>query len=260
AREDQGWKSVVENILEASKLAHDDPYRRSVFFRPLGLRAGEELHVARRVPLDPGARAALVLGFHNPHLTEDDVADLELRVLAPEDAVRVEPPARFPLPGELDVPFEVLGGEPALTVQVGPAPAEHTAVTMRFGVTAGATAHAAADVSPRSEDGVALAERGPEQDDDVVAPPRVEVLRLYDTVFRNAQMQPAAALNVVDAFQRLLPHEQRLAEKRALLLAELGEAERAWHVLRTLDPELLGDDARLLLFRLHAAHDGGAGL
>ncbi|HEX6938820.1 MAG TPA: hypothetical protein VF158_05370, partial [Longimicrobiales bacterium] len=81
AREDQGWKSVVANILAASKLAHDDPYRRSVFFRPLGLRVEGELHVARRVPLEPGARAALVLGFHNPHLTEDDVADLELRVL-----------------------------------------------------------------------------------------------------------------------------------------------------------------------------------
>src|SRR5690606_26719516 len=235
AREEQGWKSVVENILEASKLAHDDPYRRSVFFRPLGLRVGEELHVARRVPLEPGARAALVLGFHNPHLTEDDVANLELRVLAPEDAVRVEPPARFPPTGELEVPFEVLGGEPALTVQVGPAPAEHTAVTLRFGVTA-------------------------EAGDDDVAPSRAEVLRLYDVVFRNAQMLPSTALNVVDAFERLLPGEQRLAEKRALLLAELGEAERAWHVLRTLDPELLGDDARLLLFRLHAARDGGAGL
>src|SRR5690606_25409667 len=99
-RADEGWRRVVENILEASKLAHDDPYRRSVFFRPLGLRVDGELHVDRRIPLAPGARAALVLGFHNPHLTEDDVARLELRVLAPEDAVRAEPPARFPPTGE----------------------------------------------------------------------------------------------------------------------------------------------------------------
>src|SRR5690606_22893949 len=194
-------------------------------------------------------------------LTEDDVARLELRVLAPEDAVRVQPPARFPPTGELEVPFEVLGGEPALTVQVGPAPAEHTAVTMRFGVTAGATTHAAADVSPRSEDGVTLVKRAPAQDDDaLVAPSRADVLRLYDTVFRNAQMQPAAALNVVDAFQRLLPHEQRLAQARALRVAELGAAERAWHVLGPADRELVGDDARRLLFRLHAARGGGGGL
>src|SRR5690606_29345538 len=89
---------------------------------------------------------------------------------------------------------------------------------------------------------------------------RADILRLYDVVQRNAHMDPADALDVLDAFERLLPREQRLAERRALLLAELGEAERAWHVLRALDPELLGDDARLLLFRLHAARDGGAGL
>src|SRR5690606_26356198 len=200
AREDQGWKSVVENILEASKLAHDDPYRRSVFFRPLGLRAGEELHVARRVPLDPGARAALVLGFHNPHLTEDDVADLELRVLAPEDAVRVEPPARFPLPGELDVPFEVLGGEPALTVQVGPAPAEHTAVTMRFGVTAGENGRGGSGSMVQE----AAASHSPAKSDDAAVASRAEVLRLYDVVQRNAHMDPADELDVLDAFERLL--------------------------------------------------------
>ena len=256
AREEQGWKSVVENILEASKLAQDDPYRRSVFFRPVGLRVGEDLHVARRVPLEPGARAALVLDFHNPHLAEDDVANLELRVLAPEDAVRVEPPARFPLTGELEVPLEVLGGEPALTVQVGPTPAEHTAVTMRFAVTAGPNGRGGSALLVRE----AAASYSPVKSDDAAVASRADILRLYDVVQRNAHMDPADALDVLDAFERLLPREQRLAERRALLLAELGEAERAWHVLRALDPELLGDDARLLLFRLHAARDGGAGL
>ena len=255
AREDRGWENVVENILEASKLAPDDPYRRSVFFRPLGLRVGDELHVARRVPLEAGARATLLLGFHNPHLTEDDVAGLELRVLAPDDAVRVESPARFPLTGQLEVPFEVLGGEPALTVQVGPAPAEHTAVTMRFAVRAGQDGPGGVGALA----GETAASPSPAKSGDAVAW-RAEVLRLYDVVQRNASMQPAGELNVLDAFERLLPGDQRLAERRALLLAELGDTERAWHVLRTLDPELLGDDARLLLFRLHAARDGGAGL
>src|SRR5690606_15690304 len=137
----------------------------------LGLRVDGELHVDRRVPLAPGARAALVLGFHNPHLTEDDVANLELRVLAPEDAVHVEPPARFPPTGELEVPFEVLGGEPALTVQVGPAPAEHTAVTLRFRAMAEADARRAHATSSLSASG--------EGDDDIVATSRAELLRLY---------------------------------------------------------------------------------
>src|SRR5690606_28932575 len=106
----------------------------------------------------------------------------------------------------------------------------------------------------------AAARYAPAKSEDGAVASHAEVLRLYDVVQRNARMDPADELDVLDAFERLLPHEQRLAERRALLLAELGKAERAWHVLRTLDPELLGDDARLLLFRLHAARDGGAGL
>lgn len=48
----------------------DDPYRSSVFFRPIGTRVGDELQEVRRLPLKPGAHAALTLHFYNPHLSE----------------------------------------------------------------------------------------------------------------------------------------------------------------------------------------------
>ncbi|HEX7050823.1 MAG TPA: hypothetical protein VF188_11515, partial [Longimicrobiales bacterium] len=53
-REDEGWRRAVDAVLDMSRAAEGDPYRGSVFFRPLGLRAGDALHASRRVPLEPG--------------------------------------------------------------------------------------------------------------------------------------------------------------------------------------------------------------
>src|SRR5690606_15633290 len=114
----------------------EDPYGRCVFFRPLELSVNGDAHAGRRVPLSPGDAATLRLGFYNPHLSEDDVARHELRVLAPEDALTVAAPARFPATGEVEVELEARGSDPTLTVQIGPAPAEHTSVTMRFAAAA----------------------------------------------------------------------------------------------------------------------------
>ncbi len=259
-REDEGWRRVVDHVLEASRQCDEDPYCRSVFFRPVALHVNGESLVARRVPLEPGTRATLVLGFHNPHLTQDDLARLELRALAAEDALRVDLPAHFPPTGELEVPFEVVGGEPVLTIQIGPAPAEHTSVRLRFGARTGEGAARRDSIESHAE--LASGSIPPRDADSIeaVAASREDVMRLYDVVFRNARMESADALDVLDAFQRLLPVEQRLKERRAFLLDEQGEEERAWHVLHGLDPEIMGDDARFLLFRLHAARDGGAGL
>ncbi len=309
-REDEGWRRAVDAVLAMSRAAEDDPYRGSVFFRPLGLRVGGELHESRRLPLEPGARAALALRFHNPHLSEGDAARLALRVLASDDA-RADAPERFPLEGDLDIPFEAAGPRAELTVEIGPAPVEHTTVTHRFavrgggeggggGAEAGPVAHeglggasgaaparsaeaaervgeaasglghagARPDGIPESAPGrgyagarpaaspvvagggrVHPADRTPPDAAAPVAVPRDEIARLHDVVFRNARLEPDDALDVLDAFQRLVPDDPRLAEHRALLLAARGDEEGAYRVLRALDPERLGDDARVLLFR-----------
>lgn len=276
-REDEGWRRAVDAVLDMSRAAEGDPYRGSVFFRPLGLRAGDALHASRRVPLEPGTPAALALRFHNPHLTADDAARLTLRVLASDDA-HADAPERFPLDGDLDIPFEATGPRPELTVEIGPAPVEHTAVTERFAVRVSAPgAGAASDRARGSEEAAPSADA--EALDRAVDPTatrgsagtppgaaaapgavaasgaaaeaaaRDELLRLHDVVFRNARFEPGDALDVLDAFDRLLPDEPRLAERRALLLAERGEDDEAYRILQALDPDRLGDDARFVLLR-----------
>ena len=266
-REDEGWRRAVDGVLAMSGAGEDRAYHGSVFFRPVGLRVDGELYVARRVPLAPGTRAALVIAFHNPHLSESDVAHHTLRVLAAEHAVRVDVPERFPAVGELEVPFEVIGDDPTLTVEIGPTPSEHTSITLRLGSGARGVvrlAHddAASHASARTyEEAPALSPPVSEAGSDAQAlASRKALLRVYDVVMRNARMEPADALDVLDAFDPLLPGEQRLAERRALLLHATGDVEGAWNVLRGLDPEIMGNDARFLLFRLHAERDGGVGL
>jgi hypothetical protein len=239
-REDEGWCRVVDEVLRMSRECADDPYRKSIFFRPRGLRIGGELHVARTVPLEPGARASLSLRFYNPHLSEDEISGHSLRLLAPEDALRAEPPGSFPLSGELVIPFEMLGGEPELTVQVVPSPALHTSVTERL-VAYGRT-------MTRAEGAEAT-----------VSPPTAELLALYHSVLRKAVFsRPADELDVLAGFQRILPDEPRIVERTGILLTERGEEAEAIRVLRRINPELLGDDARFTLFRLLLRRDTAA--
>lgn len=238
-REDEGWRRTIENLLEMSAGSEDDPYRSSVFFRPLGLRIGEELHETRRVPVAEGSEASLALRFHNPHLAEGDVGRHTLQVLASDDAV-AESPGRFPLAGDLEIPFRVVGDDPELTVKIGPAPAGHTSITQRL-ATHGHEARVRSIPAPNGEVG------------------RGELIGVYDLVRRLASFEPGDELTVVEAFQRLLPNEQRIAERRAALLAREGRDDEAYAILRELNPETMGDEARLLLFRLTLLRESDEG-
>ena len=133
-RENPGWERTVDEVLAMSFASESDPYRDSVFFRPLGVRAGGEPHEARRVPLAPGERASVALRFYNLHLTEQDAYGKRLRLSAPAESLRLsDAPSGFPLHGDLNLDVEVVGRDPELTVQIGPAPARHTAVLLRLG-------------------------------------------------------------------------------------------------------------------------------
>jgi hypothetical protein len=238
-REAVGWRNTIDHLLEMSRASEDDPYRQSVFFRPAGLRVGDEVHVARRVPLEPGTSAALQLQFYNPHLTEEDVQGYELRVLAPEDTLTVATPAHFPLSGDLELELETHGGTPELTVQIGPVTAQHTSVTERF-VTRGQEARL--EVASPAEEGATAA-------------PREELLRLYEFIQRNARFNEGDDLDLLDTFEHLLPGEQRIRERRAVLLAQRGDPDRAFAILRDLNPETLGDEARFRYFQLLLQRD-----
>lgn len=229
-QEDEGWRGVVDDVVRASRESEDDPYRTSVFFRPLGLRTNGETYVARRVPLEADTEGSLLLRFYNPHLNGSDRSERALRVLAPADELRIEAPESFPLCGDLEIPFQVVGGNPEVTVQVLPSPAEHTSVTERF-----------------------IGREREESDDDSSASaisPR-DLLGLYDSVRRNAVFDdPGDHLDFLSELQRLLPDEAVIAEERALLYWATGEEETAFRLLREIDADRLGDEARLLLFRL----------
>lgn len=227
-REDAGWRAVVDGLLAVSRACPDEPYKESVFFRPLAVRAAGELHPARTVPLPPGERAELRLEFYNPHLSAGDVAPLSLRALAPEDALRVRAPERFPATGEAAIEVEALASGGTLALQVGPAPALHTSLSLRFG------APAAPREGRPAPGGV----------------PEARVKAACDVVLRAARLDPAAERAVLDAFHAALPGDAAIAERRAVALAAVGEEAAAFAALRPLDPERLGDDARFLRFRL----------
>jgi hypothetical protein len=243
-REEDGWRRVVDQVLAMSGASEDDPYRRSVFFRPLGLKVGDASRTrARGVPLEPGERAILDLGFHNPHLDDDFLAGHHLRLLAAGDALRATAPDVVPRDGIVEVGIEPLGPDPELTIQIGPAGGNHTHVVERFRVRrdgadeeAGheSLAHGAADAARRRE----------------------ELMSLYDFVLRNCQFGPGDIVDFFERFAGLLPDQQRIREDWALHQYREGEAAEALRILEGLDPERMGsDDARFALFRLRVATD-----
>ncbi|MBI4544813.1 MAG: hypothetical protein HY703_06445 [Gemmatimonadetes bacterium] len=227
--EDEGWRRTIDRLLAMSQESHQDPYRTSVFFRPLGVRAAGALRPARVQELEPGAPATLVLRFYNPHLSELDVSDHRLELLAAQDTLRVRGPERFPSIGEVQVELEALGGRPELAVQIGPVPVQHTLIVERF-----------ARARPAARPAEAGTGAAPE-----------ELLQLYEFVARHARWDsPDARLELLAWFEKLLPDEQRVLEARALLLLGRGSEDAAYAILRELDVERLGDEARLALFRL----------
>jgi hypothetical protein len=241
-REEEGWRRAVDEVLRMSAASESDPYRRSIFFRPAGLRtADEELAIARRVPLEPGTRATLQLNFYNPHLDDEALAGHHLRLLAPADALRVEAPGALPREGAVEVVVEPLG--PAeLTIQVGPGAAQHTQVVERF----------------RTRDQHASV-AGDDGDPADVARRREELLGLYDFVKRNAAFGPGDEADFHERFAALLPDEQRIREEWGLLYYRDGSATEALRLLGGLDPERMeSDDARFALFRLRINDDGAA--
>jgi hypothetical protein len=235
-REDEGWRRVVDRVLELSARTDEQPYRRSVFFRAAGLRIGDELHVARRVPLEPGRDATLLLRFYNPHLSDADVEQLALQVLAPPDVLEAHFAERFPTAGDVEVALRTLGPDPSLTLQIGPGAAQHTSITERFSTRAARSRAASSRPAVVKHD----------------------LLRVCDLVLRDGA-NAADPLEVIDAFERLLPDEPRVLERKACLLAARGREAEAFRILRALDPETMGDGARLLRFRLLAAHDAATG-
>jgi hypothetical protein len=206
-----------------------------VFFRPVGLLTNGELHPARRVPLAVGDRASLLLRFYNPHLTGERARDFTLRALPVDQALRVEGPTTFPPVGDVELGLEVLGESPELLVNIGPAPAQHTSITTRF-------------ITPEQ---ASAAEAGPASES-----VRAGLVHLYDSVYRNAQFPSLDnELEFLSAFERLVPGESKLLERKGLLLSRVGREEDAFHVLRSLNPEMLGDEARFALFHMWLHRD-----
>jgi len=232
-REVEGWRRSVDAVLEMSAGSADRPYRRSVFFRPTGIRREDgEVVVARRTSLEEGESVRLLLAFHNPHLEPGEVEGLELRARAPEETLRVEGPGPFPRSGAHELGIEAVGeGERELRLEIRPAPARHTGVLERF---------ARPGRERRTEAGAGPAGRVPEE----------TVRELFEVVDRTMEARgPEEMAEVLRAFEGALPGAQELPERRALLLAGAGRGEEAFRILSALNPELLGDDARFLLFR-----------
>lgn len=228
-----GWRRSIDEILAMSRASEGHPYERCVFFRPGGIRmAGGELLPTRRVPLEPGTSGALVLHFHNPHLTEDDLERVALRLHAPPDALRTDERMSVPRDGEMEVAFETLDGpEPSVRIEVSPGPTQHTSVLQRM-------LRAGEERRVRVEAGGA----GGSID-------RERVRHLYELIGRKAVFEADDELDVLEAFAALLPDEHDIAERRALLLLAEGREADARDLLGALNPELLGDEARRFLFR-----------
>ena len=114
-REDSGWRTAVDNVLAMSSASEDDPYGDCVFFRSVGLRTTDgELHKARRLPMEPGSEARLLLNFYNPHLP--DTVGHTLGVQAPETELEVVAPSIFPADGSVELDLHLIGGQEAKVV------------------------------------------------------------------------------------------------------------------------------------------------
>lgn len=232
--EARGWRQAIEQTLEMSRGSEDQPYERSVFFRPAGFQPeGGEALIASRQPVEPGTRGALHLEFHNPHLADRETGDFRLRAIAPEDQLRVGGPETFPLRGRLSLDVEVLDDAAELLLQIGPVPGEHTSVVERFFTRA-----------PETRLGRSAGERLQRIEPE-------ELLRLYESIKRAAEFANVSDwIDVISDFERLLPGEQRVREDHALALLDDGREEDAYRILKELNREMLHDRARLELFRM----------
>jgi hypothetical protein len=272
-----GWQSAVDGALALSAVSDDKPYASSVFFRPAGLRIGNEPVAVRHAVLAPGDRAELFIDFHNPHLAEAALATFELRAVAPAGALRVRGPSNVRRHGRATLDLAVLAPGAELALHVVPDAGRHTATTLRFAAglpsagrdddpevegdnasadlpddaaASGAAGDMAGDAAEVWADGGAAAMRSTD-----AAELRAAAFAAWETFRDNAiSLPPERALPIVAAFAAVLPEEPAIAERMAQLLAATDDDVRAFQILRTLDPERLGADARFLLFRLHAIH------
>jgi hypothetical protein len=226
-KEDAGWRGAIDDVLTLASVSEETGYREAVFFRVAGVRDERGMHPARE-SVRGAADSELVLRFHNPHLDDGVLRTHQLRVSAGE-GLRVRGGRTIVREGEVALPLSWTGAAAELSLSVAPDPARHTQLTLRFG-----GAHAAPHGGLPAQAGAAA------------------LRRLWDVVARTLQAEPAAEMAVLDAFEAVLPGEQRVQERRALLLAGMGQETAAFELLRSLDPELMEDAARFLLFRLTA--------
>jgi hypothetical protein len=234
-REDEGWRAAIDQVLALSALSEDSGYSRAVFFRVGGVRTDGALQPARREPLPRDRPAELALRFHNPHLDEATLLEHSLRIVTADDALRVRGARQLLRHGESTLSLHAgsAGGAAELSLSVLPDPSQHTQLTLRF--PGGAASPLPEEMARRSAADLTQALR-----------------RLYEVVARTLRVEPTEELAVLDAFEPVLPGEQRIAERRAVLLwANRREAE-AYSLLRSLDPDLMEDEARFLFFRMTA--------
>jgi hypothetical protein len=226
-REAEGWHRAIDEVLAMSIDTDESAYAGRVFFRVAGLRVENELHRARHEPLVRNETAELLVEFHNPHLTAEERSRVALRTVASKDTLAVSGPRGIPEAGIVALALKSFSDAPQLTLQVEPHPAEHTSLTIRF---PRARIEARADAATPAQ--------------------RSALLHLSDVVRRNVRGDTAAELAVLDALVPLLPDDQRLNERRAVLLLRAGDESAAYAVLRGLDPDRLDDDARFAYMRL----------
>ncbi len=253
-REEEGWRRVVDGVLDLSLSSEEPAYARTVFYSPVGVRIGGELHRARREPLPAGEEAELVVGFHNPHLTEAELAGHRLECQADRRLLRVEREAPVLAEGSVAIRLQATGPGGELALRVTPDPAEHPALALRF-----PAAREGAGAATRERGAGAAGEEGGAGGAGAVPGTRAAggttadaLLRLYDVVRRSLAPGAERELAVLEAFAVLLPTESRVLERRGMLLAETGNDAAAYETLSALEPERLHDGARFTLFRLSA--------
>jgi hypothetical protein len=226
-REAEGWHRAVDAVLAMSIDSEENAYGGRVFFRIAGLRIDGEVLRARHEALMRNETAELLVEFHNPHLTEEERSGLALRTVASKDALAVRGPREIAESGVVVLALKSFSDAPELTLQVEPHPAEHTSLTVRF---PRARLETRAGAAPPVQHGA--------------------LLHLSDVVRRNVRGDAAAELAVLDALVPLLPDDQRLNERRAVLLLHSGDEGTAYAVLRGLDADRLDDDARFAYMRV----------